>query len=61
VLAAVTSVMNFGIGPGALLAAGLAGRFALQWRIAPRALPRRWWAGRCSAWRSSAPARRTGC
>jgi uncharacterized protein len=33
VLADVTSVMNFGIIAGALLAAGLAGRFAPTWRI----------------------------
>ncbi|MBW8270601.1 YeeE/YedE family protein [Caldovatus aquaticus] len=38
VFADVTSVMNFGIVLGALLAAGLAGRFAPEWRIAPRPL-----------------------
>ena len=34
----VTSVMNFGIVLGALMAAGLAGRFAPVWRIPPRSL-----------------------
>jgi uncharacterized membrane protein YedE/YeeE len=36
--AETTSVMNFGIIVGALLAAGLAGRFAPQWRIPLRSL-----------------------
>jgi hypothetical protein len=34
----VTTVMDFGIMAGALLAAGLAGKFKPQWRIAPRSL-----------------------
>ncbi len=38
VLADTTSVMNFGIVLGAVLAAGLAGRFRPVWRIAPRSL-----------------------
>jgi len=38
VLADVTSVMNFGIVLGALAAAGLAGRFAPDWRIPLRSL-----------------------
>jgi uncharacterized membrane protein YedE/YeeE len=38
VLADVTSVMNFGILLGALAAAGLAGRFAPDWRIPTRSL-----------------------
>jgi len=37
-LADVTSVMNLGIVAGAFAAAGLAGRFAPRFRIAPRAL-----------------------
>jgi uncharacterized protein len=32
-----TSLTNFGILVGAFLAAGLAGRFALRWRVSPRA------------------------
>ena len=36
IFAEVTSVMNFGIVAGALLAAGLARRYAPNWRIAPR-------------------------
>ncbi len=38
VLADTTSVMNFGIVLGAVLAAGLAGGFRPVWRIAPRSL-----------------------
>ncbi|MDB5653909.1 MAG: conserved rane protein of unknown function [Tardiphaga sp.] len=38
VFADVTSVMDFGIVVGALLAAALAGKFQPQWRIAPRSL-----------------------
>jgi hypothetical protein len=38
VFANITSIMNFGIILGALAAAGLAGRFAPNWRIAPRSL-----------------------
>ncbi|HYF53085.1 MAG TPA: YeeE/YedE family protein [Salinarimonas sp.] len=38
VFADVTSVMDFGIIVGALLAAGLAGRFAPTWRVPPRSL-----------------------
>ncbi len=34
----ITSVMNFGIVLGALMAAGLAGRFALVWRVPARSL-----------------------
>lgn len=34
----ITSIMNFGIVLGALAAAGLAGRFSPNWRIAPRSL-----------------------
>jgi uncharacterized membrane protein YedE/YeeE len=34
----VTSVMDFGIMAGALLAAGLSGKFRPEWRIAPRSL-----------------------
>jgi len=34
----ITSVMNFGIILGALIAAGLAGRFAPVWRVPPRSL-----------------------
>ncbi|AMA58575.1 YeeE/YedE family protein [Bradyrhizobium sp. CCGE-LA001] len=34
----ITSVMDFGIILGALLAAGLAGKFSPTWRIAPRSL-----------------------
>jgi uncharacterized membrane protein YedE/YeeE len=33
-----TSVMDFGIIVGALLAAAMAGKFSPQWRIAPRSL-----------------------
>lgn len=36
VLADTTSVMDIGIVLGALLAAGLAGRFTLRWQLAPR-------------------------
>jgi uncharacterized membrane protein YedE/YeeE len=38
VFADITSVMDFGIILGALLAAGLAGKFKPGWRIAPRSL-----------------------
>lgn len=38
VFANITSIMNFGIILGALAAAGFAGRFAPDWRIAPRSL-----------------------
>jgi len=38
VLLDVTSVMNFGILAGALLGAGLAGRFAPEWRLPRRSL-----------------------
>jgi len=38
VLADTTSVMDFGLILGALLAAGLAGKFAPDWRIPPRSL-----------------------
>jgi uncharacterized membrane protein YedE/YeeE len=38
VLGDVTSVMNFGIMLGALMAAGLAGRFAPTWRVPARSL-----------------------
>jgi uncharacterized membrane protein YedE/YeeE len=38
VFADVTSVMDFGIVVGALLAAALAGKFSPQWKIAPRSL-----------------------
>lgn len=38
VLFDVTSVMDFGLMIGALLAAGLAGRFAPVWRLPPRSL-----------------------
>jgi uncharacterized membrane protein YedE/YeeE len=38
VLSAITSVMDIGIIVGALLAAGLAGRFAPVWRVPPRAV-----------------------
>jgi uncharacterized membrane protein YedE/YeeE len=38
VLSDVTSVMDFGIVLGALLAAGLAGKFAPSWKVAPRSL-----------------------
>jgi len=38
VLGDITSVMNFGIVLGAMAAAGLAGRFAPDWRIPPRSL-----------------------
>lgn len=34
----ITSVMDFGIMAGALLAAALAGKFNPQWRVAPRSL-----------------------
>ena len=38
VFADVTSVMDFGIALGALLAAGLAGKFAPHWKVPPRSL-----------------------
>jgi uncharacterized membrane protein YedE/YeeE len=38
VFADITSVMDFGIVLGALLAAALAGKFKPEWRIAPRSL-----------------------
>jgi len=38
VFADITSVMDFGIALGALLAAGLAGKFAPIWRVPPRSL-----------------------
>jgi uncharacterized protein len=38
VFADITSVMDFGIVLGALLAAALAGKFRPEWRIAPRSL-----------------------
>jgi uncharacterized membrane protein YedE/YeeE len=38
VLTDVTSVMDIGIMLGALMAAGLAGRFAPRWRVAPKSL-----------------------
>jgi uncharacterized protein len=38
VFADVTSVMDFGIVLGALLAAGLAGKFAPSWKVAPKSL-----------------------
>lgn len=38
VFADITSVMDFGIVVGALLAAALAGKFSPQWKIAPRSL-----------------------
>jgi hypothetical protein len=38
VFADVTSVMDFGIVLGALIAAGLAGKFSRSWRIAARSL-----------------------
>ncbi|MBP7670411.1 MAG: YeeE/YedE family protein [Ferrovibrio sp.] len=38
ILADTTSVMDFGLILGALLAAGLAGKFAPDWRIPPRSL-----------------------
>jgi hypothetical protein len=38
VFADITSVMDFGIMLGALLAAGLAGKFSLSWRVSPASL-----------------------
>jgi uncharacterized protein len=38
VFADITSVMDFGILLGALLASALAGRFALRWQVPPRSL-----------------------
>ncbi|KQT04308.1 MULTISPECIES: YeeE/YedE family protein [unclassified Bradyrhizobium] len=38
IFADITSVMDFGIILGALLAAGLAGKFSPTWRISPRSL-----------------------
>jgi uncharacterized membrane protein YedE/YeeE len=38
VFADITSVMDFGIVLGALLAAGLAGKFKLGWKVPPRSL-----------------------
>jgi uncharacterized protein len=38
VFADITSVMDFGIILGALLAAGLAGKFAPSWKVAPKSL-----------------------
>jgi uncharacterized membrane protein YedE/YeeE len=38
VFADITSVMDFGIMLGALLAAGLAGKFSPSWRVSPASL-----------------------